>query len=635
MKHTLLRVLFFCLFSAGIHCPAQHHAQKLDSLFTMLSSQRQFNGNVLIAEGGNIIYQKSFGFSNEAKNEKLVPASIFHLASITKQFTAFAVVLLQEKGLISYNEKISKYLPELSGYADSIAIDHLLHHSSGLPDYQILFDSLWDKRKIATNHDVLALLSRHRPGLLFRAGSKFAYSNTGYLLLAMIIERLSGTSYADFLLQHIFRPLKMNNTFIYTRRLAPRKIPHMTMGYVYSDSLQQDILPDEETHDGVKELVYCFDGIVGQGRLHSTTGDLFLWDRALHRNELISRESMKAIFSPGILSNLKPVNYGFGWELIKRKSFGDIASHSGFWPGYIAYFERHLQNDKTIILLQNKSNDSIKVPIEQIRNILYDIAPLQFITLGEQALALFAGNYKEKGEVKQLTLKNGVLTVVNKDLEFALVPVKVNKFLVKGFRPPVYYEFIIRNNKVEKYVITQEETGLEIEAQKITDFSLPDSGMTDTTSEQVLPSNEPVHVFKDIKLGDALPAFSARDIHGNIISPRDMSGKILVFNFWFIACKPCIGEMPYLNKLKELYKDNEEVVFLSFAKDDPDALLKFLEKDPFSLPVIPGKDMIQQFGIHLFPTNMVFDSSGKLVYKSEGFGGDLEDPEKVINGFFQ
>jgi CubicO group peptidase (beta-lactamase class C family) len=156
------------------------------------SRNEKFNGNILIAEKGKVIYKKSFGFSNETTKEKLNENSIFELASVSKQFTAMAIVILKEKGQLKYDDKISKYIPELKAY--NITIRNLLNHTGGLPDYKEVMDSVFDKSKIATNKDVISIFAQLKPEVLFEPNTKWEYSNTGYALLASIIEKVSGMS---------------------------------------------------------------------------------------------------------------------------------------------------------------------------------------------------------------------------------------------------------------------------------------------------------------------------------------------------------------------------------------------------------------------------------------------------------
>lgn len=384
----------------------QDRIKKLDSLLTDMHAREILNGNLLIAEKGKIIYNKSFGYANEETKQKLNENSIFELASCSKQFTAMAIMILKEKGKLKLEDTISKFIPELANYKN-ITVRNLVNHTSGLPDYMVLMDSLFDKSKIATNKDIIALFSKVQPKILFEPNTKYEYSNTGYALLASIIEKASGQTYADFLKNNIFKPLKMKQSFVYNRRFAPKKINNYALGYIYSDSLKKYILPDNlpETN-----MVIWLDGIVGDGCVNSTVNDLLKWDRALYTHKLLSKQGMEELFQVATLNDQSKTNYGFGWIIEDNADFGKIVSHSGGWPGYATYISRHITNDKTIILLQNHEN--VSLPIKSIRNILYN-KPLPKkkirteIKIPIEQLQQFVGTYEiEKDFELKIMLEN-------------------------------------------------------------------------------------------------------------------------------------------------------------------------------------------------------------------------------------
>jgi CubicO group peptidase (beta-lactamase class C family) len=387
----------------------QDRIQKIDSLLNSLYSKEKINGNFLIAEKGKVIYSHSFGLANETTKNKLNENSIFELASCSKQFTAMAIMILKEKGKLSLDDKITKYIPELSNY-NGITIRNLLNHTGGLPDYMELMDSLFDKSKIANNKDIIQIFSKYQPKILFEPNTKYEYSNTGYALLASIIEKVSGLTYADYLSKTIFKPLKMKNTFVYTRRLSPKKIDNYALGYVYSDSLKKYFLPDElkETN-----MVIWLDGVVGDGTVNSTINDLLKWDRALYTNKLLTQEGVKEVFEVATLKDESKTKYGFGWGIEDNADFGIITSHSGGWPGYVTFIERHITNDKTIIILQN--HDNVSIPVKSIRSILYNKPlPVQKIRkeiiITTEQLKRFVGVYEvEKDFEIKISLDNDQL----------------------------------------------------------------------------------------------------------------------------------------------------------------------------------------------------------------------------------
>lgn len=337
--------IFITLISVSSNSQENKKASELDSLYSELYQKGAFNGNVLVAENGNIIFQKSYGLANEQTKAKLNVNTIFELASVSKQFTAMGIVQLQKEGKISYEDEISKYIPELQKY-EGITIKNLLTHTGGLPDYMEISSKNWDKSKIATNDDILSLFQQLSPEINFEPNAKWDYSNTGYLILASIIERVSGRKFGEYLNEKIFEPLDMKNTFVHRRRFEPKKIDNYAEGYFYSDSLKRKILPDEL---GKEFYVVYLDGIVGDGMVNSNLEDLLKWDRALYNNQIINNQDREMIFSSYKTKDSSETDYGFGWMIDSTETFGKTSFHSGGWAGYISYFDRHLDNDKTII----------------------------------------------------------------------------------------------------------------------------------------------------------------------------------------------------------------------------------------------------------------------------------------------
>lgn len=439
----------------------QDRIQKIDSLLNSLYSKEKINGNFLIAEKGKVIYSHSFGLANETTKDKLNENSIFELASCSKQFTAMAIMILKEEGKLSLDDKIIKYIPELSNY-NGVTVRNLLNHTGGLPDYMELMDSLFDKSNIATNKDIIQIFHKYQPTILFEPNTKYEYSNTGYALLASIIEKVSGLTYADYLSKTIFKPLKMKNTFVYSRRLSPKKIDNYALGYVYSDSLKKYFLPDElkETN-----MVIWLDGIVGDGTVNSTINDLLKWDRALYTNKLLTQEAMKEVFEVATLNDASKTKYGFGWVIDDNADFGKISSHSGGWPGYVTYIERHITQDKTIIILQN--HDNVSIPVKSIRSILYNKPlPVQKIrkeiSFTSEQLKKFAGVYEiEKDfEIKisldkdqlfaQLTGQNAFPIFAESEMVFFLKVVEAQFQFEKNENGEISNLFLLQNgNKIE------------------------------------------------------------------------------------------------------------------------------------------------------------------------------------------
>lgn len=462
MRKILLLAL---LAYTGIANAQDNRIKKIDSLFTSLSAKNEFNGNVLIAEKGAVVYKKSFGLRDEAKKLPLDDNSIFELASVSKQFTAMGVVLLEQKGKLKYDDPVAKYIPEL-GFYNGVTVRQLLNHTGGLPDYMQLIGTKGDTTKINTNKDIIALFAKEKPAAVFTPGSKFEYSNTGYALLASIIEKASGKTYAAFLADNIFKPLKMENTFVYTRRLAPKKIDNYAYGYVF-DANQKKVLPDNDPNNN---YVVCLDGIVGDGTVNSTTADLLKWDRALYTDKLVSKKSLELIFTPPVLPNDEKTNYGFGWMINKSDDYGKIANHSGGWPGYVTFIERQMDNDKTIIVLQN--NEAGLSFVNNVRRLLYGKAPVLVkdahteITLTVEQLKPFVGEYEiQPGFNMAITLDgNQLYTQLPGQDKFPIFPEAENAFFLKVVKAQLVFE---KDDKglVSKAILKQ--NGNEMTAKKV------------------------------------------------------------------------------------------------------------------------------------------------------------------------
>jgi CubicO group peptidase (beta-lactamase class C family) len=310
-----------------------------------------FNGNILIARAGHIIYRQSLGYADFNSARPLNDSSIFELASLSKQFTAMGIMILKERKKLNYEDQVRKFLPDFP--YPTITIRQLLTHTSGLPSYEDMFEKKWDHRKIAFNNDLLEMLRQEKDTLLFRPGSKWQYSNTGYAVIALIIVKVSGMTYNDFMAVNIFRPLGMTHTFIFNTRRSTGKMPgNYALGFVYSDSLKRFILPDSLPKF---DMVYYLDGIVGDGCVNSTTGDLLAWDRALYTTKLVSKPILDEMFSP--LVQMSPRDstsfYGFGVAVQPKTPRGKVISHTGAWPGYTTLLVRRVDIDETLIALSN------------------------------------------------------------------------------------------------------------------------------------------------------------------------------------------------------------------------------------------------------------------------------------------
>ena len=333
---------------------------RIDSLF---AKQKDFSGVILIAENGESIYHKAFGYREFADQIPLQTSDIFELASVSKQFTAMIIMMLKEKGKLNYDDSVSKYLDiPYKG----ITVRNLLTHTSGLPDYQDIMDKYWDKSNVAGNPDCIEYLNKYAPPKKFEPGEKYEYSNTGYLLLASIAEKASGNDFIELCRKWIFKKLKMKSTDI--RTLEEKKATkNFAIGHIYVEERNKWIRADSFPSS---DYTIWLGNRKGPGRISSTAADLLKWDKALYTEKLIKQSTLQDAFTPMKLNDGSLSNYGFGWSLRTDTAFGKIVSHTGDNPGYKTLIIRYIDKKKTIIVLNNNAHRDFNSIIKQLETML-------------------------------------------------------------------------------------------------------------------------------------------------------------------------------------------------------------------------------------------------------------------------
>jgi CubicO group peptidase (beta-lactamase class C family) len=322
-----------------------------------------FNGTALVAKDGHIIFQTAVGYKEPGQQNFLNQHSVFELASVSKQFTAMGILLLEENGKLQLTDTLRKFFPELP--YNKVTIYQMLTHTSGLPDYTEAMESKWDHRRIAFNKDMIAFLAADKPKAYFRPGAKFDYSNTAYALLASVIEKVSGLPFKDYMAKNIFVPLHMKSTRIYnTRRSSADTIANYAYGFLYDDASKKYLLPDSmKNHDEV----YYLDGIVGDGCVNSTTDDLLKWQNALDEYKLLKKENQVAMVSPhSLMDTASKTYYGYGVE-VGHDVFGDFTAHNGSWPGYSTKLLHYTKDDLTVIVLSNNQYNADAIAAGLVR----------------------------------------------------------------------------------------------------------------------------------------------------------------------------------------------------------------------------------------------------------------------------
>jgi CubicO group peptidase (beta-lactamase class C family) len=319
----------------------RHYNNACSSFFDSLLLKRgAFNGSILVAKDGNIVYEKYAGFSNpSAKKDSLTLNSAFHLASVSKTFTAMAVLKLWEDGRLGLDDSLGKYFPDFP--YRGISVKMLLNHRSGLPNYVHYLElNGWDKRKMVNNTDVLTSLYMMKPALEFPSGRHFSYCNTNYALLALIIEKVSGQSYTDYLNRSFFVPLQMKDTYVFSLKDTARAM----LSYEYNNRPFR---------------LEFLDAVYGDKNVYSTVRDMLKWDQALAGGQLFKQATLDAAYAGYSFEKQGKRNYGLGWRMTFLDNGKKILYHNGWWHGNNTAFIRLLDEKATIIVLGNKFNRRI------------------------------------------------------------------------------------------------------------------------------------------------------------------------------------------------------------------------------------------------------------------------------------
>ena len=332
---------------------ARQLGKQLDSAFTYLHKRKGFNGTVLVTKYDQVLYKAALGYADFKQKDTLRTETAFQLASVSKQFTAMAIMMLKEQGKLNYDDSVQQFIPDFP--YSGVTVRHLLTHRSGLSNYTYFSDELWPDRKVPiTNDDVLNLMATHQPRPYFNPDARFNYSNTGYMLLASIVEKASGVPFAIYMQKNIFEPLKMKNTF------------------TFSDDVITMTGRVATGHTGGRRKRWpdYLDTVLGDKGMYSTVEDLYKWDQALYSQKLVKFETLAEAFSGSRQERKKDEDYGFGWRITQVDNGDTIVYHAGLWHGYTTYILRNPKDHSAIIVLSNVPNGSLSY-LKDIRRIMY------------------------------------------------------------------------------------------------------------------------------------------------------------------------------------------------------------------------------------------------------------------------
>jgi len=420
-KSKWLWVLFFIFFLISL-ATADDKTDKVDKLFDKWDSTVSPGAALAIIKDGKILYKCGYGMANLEHNILITPTSVFRIGSTSKQFTASCIAILTLQGKISLDDDIRKYIPELPKYERPITIRHLVHHTSGIRDYLTLADiAALTNDYFYTPEDAIELLGRQKR-LNFLPGKEHLYSNSGYFLMGVIVERVSGKSLNDFTQEHIFKPLGMKNTHFHDdHRMV---VKNRADGY---SPLKKGFRIDMTTLDHV-----------GDGGVFTTVEDLYLWDQAFYHNKL-GKELMELIQTPGVLNNGEKIDYAFGLGIDDYKGIKRV-SHGGGFAGFRAQMVRFPEQKFSVVCLANLGTINASRLCMQIVDIYLAHefkkevkAPekkIKAVTLTKEELEEKAGNYQDEktGMWTIISMKENDLVIGEGRREYVLSPVSKTSF---------------------------------------------------------------------------------------------------------------------------------------------------------------------------------------------------------------
>ena len=389
---------------------------KVDDFVNSVMKAKQIPGvALLVVQNGKIVVEKGYGYSNLEHMVPVKPETIFQSGSVGKQFTAMAVMMLVDEGKVQLDDPVSKYLPETPDTWKNIKVRNLLSHTSGLGDYPSDFDFRKDY-----NEDQLWEIVKKTP-LNFQPGDKWDYSNLGFLTLGILIHKVSGQFYGDFLHDRIFQPLGMNSTRIINEKDI---IPNRSAGYelVKGEIKNQDwVSPTMNT--------------TADGSLYFNIVDLAKWDAALYAQKLVSKSSFDAMWTAVKLNNGSTYPYGFAWDVTSVNGHR-LLEHGGAWQGFTTHVARYVDDKLSVIVLTNLAGANPEYLAHGVAGLYLPAVALAKhtkINLNDDQLKAFAGEYKfDSGQTVQVSAAPGKLILqTGESTKHDLLPESPNSFFIE------------------------------------------------------------------------------------------------------------------------------------------------------------------------------------------------------------
>lgn len=441
-KSSGLRTIFAALLILMMVSLAvsDEKTEKVDKLFAQWDKPNTPGCALAIVKDGKIVYKQGYGMANLEHGIPITPKTVFYIGSVSKQFVAMCVALLEKQGKLSFDDDIRQYVPEISDYGSPITIRNLIHHTSGLRDYLFLLDIAGIDFGFYHEEDVIELLTRQKE-LNFKPGEKYLYSNSGYFLMAVIVERASGKTLREFAEENIFKSLGMKNSHFHDD--FTMLIKSRASGYFPSGKGKY------------KNFISTFD-CVGSGGLYTSVEDLFLWDQNFHHYKVGGKDSINLMHTQGTLNNGEKLNYAFALSKGEYKGLKTVG-HGGALGGYRSALIRFPKQNFSVICLANLSSFNPTKLAQQVADIYLaeqfkeekdEVKPaekVKFIQIPERKLKQRVGAYvnRESGGIIKLFIEKGKLVSRVSGRNYPLEAVSETEFHV--LRAPV--EMVIKFEK--------------------------------------------------------------------------------------------------------------------------------------------------------------------------------------------
>jgi CubicO group peptidase (beta-lactamase class C family) len=398
---------------------------KIDAIFSRFDHRDSPGCILAVSRAGKISYEKGYGMADLERDVPITPTSIFHVASISKQFTAMSILLLEEQGKLSIDDDVRKYVPELPNYGKRITLRNLVNHTSGIRDQWTLLELAgWREDDLITEDDVMWAVTRQR-ALNFEPGAEYLYSNSGFTLLGVIVKRVSGKSLRQFADEQIFKPLGMTQTHFHDDHTMV--VPHRTSAYQPRQS------------GGWSVSIPVFD-TYGATSLFTTAEDLLRWEQNFAEPRVGTPALLARMQEVAVLNDGTPSGYAMGLAVAKHRGVREVG-HSGADAGYRADVERYPDQQLAVAALCNASNSNPGMLTRQVADLYLGSAlapePSQARQAGEISLPIarltsLAGVYRrETGDVIRLGIRDGKL-VVAEGAPTELIPLSENRFGIRG-----------------------------------------------------------------------------------------------------------------------------------------------------------------------------------------------------------